>query len=120
MSRPEWAFIDSLIERATAFLTAGKFADLPMIQHLPIPTPEDHPDLDTFDADMAAIARLGRQLWSKARGSEFIELCEPSIYDQMITERGPFEADPHLHLAIDAAAFDYIADDIAAWKLVSR
>lgn len=85
------------------------FADLPMIRVKPVPLPEGHPDLDTFDADMAAIAKasrwlMARALWGEPKPEEHAELFDAH-------ELGILE----IRLALGLAEFDLIADDIAKW-----
>lgn len=108
MSRPEWVVASDVMKKLAEH--ARKFMDLSIIQVLPVPTPEGHPDLDTWDADMAALARLSREVWIKAmQVGGGIELG-PTIWDDM-------QLDLHvLEVAIGAAELDYIADDIGRWK----
>lgn len=129
MTRHEWVWLGSILDRLSKPLPKrsglpdvskhranldDRYGDLPMIQHLPIPTPAGHPDLDTFDSDMAKLARLGREVWSRAlNGARGIELG-PTIWDSLRI------GSHQLQTAIDAAEFDCIADDIERWKAESR
>ena len=84
------------------------FSDLPVLRVKPVPLPEGHPDLDTFDADMRAIAKLGRHLWTKAlRNDAQPDMPEP-LCDEAELER------LNLSLNLSVALFAAISHDIAA------
>jgi hypothetical protein len=72
----------------------GVFTDLPFIQVPPVPLPEGHPDLDTFDADMAAIAKSARWLWIYAlHGNPKPEMpSDALIFDTMRADCEPDHA----------------------------
>lgn len=110
MSRPEWAVLGRTWQKLAEH--ARKFSDLGVLQVLPIATPAGHPDLDEFDSDMADMARLFAGIQFHVTSGARAEVPD-DIYEDMVSSLGPFQTTPSLHLAIELARFDYIADDIA-------
>lgn len=92
---------------------------LPTIRVPVQPLPPDHPDLDAegreFATDMAVMARAGRKLLAAARTGE---RKPPMPDDDLLCDLLP-GCDAELHMAVDMAAFELLADDIAAWKTVA-
>lgn len=86
---------------------------LPLTRVNPVPLPDDHPDVE-FDTDMAALARMERQLWIAARNQDGDP--KPAVPDEdLLCDYIP-GADAELFLTVDMAAFGLIGDDIATWK----
>ena len=84
---------------------------LPLTRVSPVPLPDDHPDVE-FDRDMAALARMERQLWIAARNEDGDP--RPAVpEDDLLCDFIP-GADIELFLAVDMKAFGLIAEDIKA------
>lgn len=90
----------------------GGLDGLPLTSVPVVPLPDDHPDVE-FDTDMAALTRMERRLWIAARNEDGDP--KPAIpEDELLCDFIP-GADAELHLAVDMAAFELVADDIAKW-----
>jgi len=132
MSRHEWAWLGSMIGKFRDQKAAlgiyrllpnvtdiradldARYGDLPMIQHLPIPTPKGHPDLD--GPTLTELARLGRKCWGRAKWLGGRAELGPEVYEGLREEIDLVR----LHFAIDLARFDGIADDIHPWAEARR
>lgn len=127
MSRPEWVWLGSILGRLSKPLPKwiglpdvsahradldARYGDLPMIQHLPVPTPKGHPDYDD-DPTLADLARLGRKCWGRAKWFGGSAELGPEVYEGL---REDIDL-ARLNLAIDLARFEGIAD---RWLAAAR
>jgi hypothetical protein len=81
---------------------------LPLTSVPKVPLPDDHPDHDTFTADMAAIARAARWLWIHALHGH----PKPAMPDDDLLCDFIPGCEVELFLKVDMATFDLIPHDI--------